>query len=131
MLGSSLRRCLKKAVTVMMAAVVSFVAVARGEVLCLCNEDPDDCGHACHTCGAPAQDGLSGGDDCLHLDVASVELSLPGEDVRIPFVDAMPDLPPVVGAVTVSAAEVPPLATSPPPRVSTFCACSIRLFPRS
>lgn len=121
---------MRKAAAVLMTAVVSFVAVGRGEVLCLCDEDPDDCGHACHECGAPVSDGISGGEDCLHLDVASADLVVTEEGVRLPCVSAMPETPSFAVVVAPSAPEVSPCATSPP-RVPSFCSYSHRLFPRS
>ena len=121
---------MRKAAAVLMTAVVSFVAVARGEVLCLCDEDPDDCGHACHECGAPVSDGISGGEDCLHLEVASADLVVAKEGVRLPCVSAMPEAPAFVVVMAPPVSEVPLRATSPP-RLPMFCSYSHRLFPRS
>ena len=114
-----------------MMAVASFVAVARGSVLCLCDEDPDDCGHACHECGRPATDGIAHADDCLHLDVAAVDLVSVGGGVRLPVVSFASRA--ILASVVLSSVglEVEPCATSPPPWLFVFTSYSTRLFQRS
>lgn len=127
-----LGRRMKKTAAIVMVAVVSFVAVARGEVLCFCDEDPDDCGHACHACGAHATDGISAmEDDCLHLDLSTDDLVFDDGRVQLPIVGAVP---PAFPARIVQASfepEVVPRATSPPGARSRYSSYSIRLFPRS
>ena len=122
----------KRFAVIVMMAVASFVAVARGSVLCLCDEDPDDCGHACHECGGgPTSDGISHAENCLHLEVAAVDLATADGGVRLPIVFhalraiAQPVVLPTVGS------DVVPCATSPPPWPSGYSSYSTRLFPRS
>lgn len=122
---------MRKTAAALMAAVASLVAVARGEVLCLCDEDPDDCGHACHECGVPVPDGVADADACLHLEIASPDVVAADDGDILPTV--------VGGSVTaIPIAMAPRLApvvipreTSPPPRLPVYCSYSIRLFPRS
>lgn len=117
-----------------MAAVASFVAVARGEVLCLCDEDPDGCGEPCHECheGEPSHtDGLSEPDTCAHLDLSATDLTRSEVKVRLPTAELAP-LPAVLAPVTVSRRRVSiPCQTSPPDKSRTFCRFSFRLMPRS
>ncbi len=115
----------------MMMAVASFVAVSRGSVLCLCDEDPDDCGHACHECGRPATDGIASEDHCLHLDVTAVDLASVGGGVRLPVVFFAPRTIPQVAVLSTAGSDVVPCATSPPPGLSAYSSYSARLFPRS
>jgi len=124
-------RRVRKAAVVVMAAVASFVAVARGAELCLCDEDPDDCGQVCHECGVPVPDGVSESEDCLHLDVSAADLALADNDVRLPVVWFAPvAIPPDVHFAAFEC-EVLPRATGPPLECPVFCRYSIRLFPRS
>lgn len=124
------RRLATDAVTVITAAVLSFVSVARGEVLCLCDEDPDGCGTVCHECGPAVPDGLSEYDDCLHLGIGAVDLI------------ACDDAPEVVGGpavfVPVHVPAVPPPSVrrpvpcaASPPLSCWYRSYSIRLFQRS
>ena len=124
------KRTRRFAAAVMMA-VASFVAVARGSVLCLCDEDPDDCGHACHECGRPTTDGIAHADDCLHLDVTAVDLALAAGGVRLPLVFLVPRAIPQCVVLSTIGSDVVPCATSPPPRPSVYRSYSTRLFPRS
>ena len=67
---------------------------------CLCDEDPDDCGHACHVCveertsaidacGGCGHSHLSSADeDCHHLTIEAGDLTLASGDVTIPVVIA-------------------------------------------
>ena len=67
---------------------------------CLCDEDPDDCGHVCHvcveertpavdTCGGCGHDHLTAADeDCHHLTIEAGDLTLVSGDVAIPMVAA-------------------------------------------
>ena len=67
---------------------------------CLCDEDPDDCGHACHVCveertsaidacGGCGHSHLSAADeDCHHLTIEAGDLTLASGDVTIPVVIA-------------------------------------------
>ena len=116
---------------VVMMAVASFVAVARGSVLCLCDEDPDDCGRACHECGRPRTDGIAHADDCLHLDFTAVDLASAAGGVRLPVVFFAPRAIPQVVVLSTVGSDVVPCATSPPPWPSVYSSCSTRLFPRS
>lgn len=115
----------------MMMTVASFVAVARGSVLCLCDEDPDDCGHACHECGRPMTDGIARADDCLHLDVAAIDLASADGGVRLPVVFFAPRAIPPSVVLSSFGHDVVPCATSPPPGLSVYSSYSTRLFPRS
>ena len=115
----------------MMMAVASFVAVARGSVLCLCDEDPDDCGRACHECGRPRTDGIAHADDCLHLDFTAVDLASAAGGVRLPVVFFAPRAIPQSAVLSTVVSDVVPCATSPPPWPSVYSSCSTRLFPRS
>ena len=116
---------------VVMMAVASFVAVARGSVLCLCDEDPDDCGRACHECGRPRTDGIAHADDCLHLDVTAVDLASVGGGVRLPVVCFAPRAIPQIVVASSVGSDVVPCATSPPSWSSVYRSYSSRLFPRS
>ena len=121
----------KRFAAVVMMAVASFMAVARGSVLCLCDEDPDDCGHACHECGGPTSDGISCAEVCLHLDVAAVDLAVADGGVQLPIVFfARKEIPPSV-VLSSFGPDVVPCATSPPPWLSFYSTYSARLFPRS
>lgn len=122
---------MREAAAVVMAAVASFVAVARGAELCLCDEDPDGCGHACHECGVPAPDGLSDGDGCLHLDVPSIDLASSDPVVRLSGVWLAPVVIPRDVCVAAFEQAVLPRAAGPPPDLPVFCRYSIRLMPRS
>lgn len=124
------RRTRRFAAIVMMA-VASFVAVARGSVLCLCDEDPDDCGHACHECGRPTSDGIASEDHCLHLDVSAVDLASADGAVRLPVVFFAPQAIPQTVVLSTVGSDVVPCATSPPPWTSAYRSYSARLFPRS
>ena len=67
---------------------------------CLCDEDPDDCGHACHVCveertsaidacGGCGHSHLSSADEhCHHLTIEAGDLTLVSGDVAIPMVAA-------------------------------------------
>ena len=67
---------------------------------CLCDEDPDDCGHACHVCveertsaidacGGCGHSHLSAADeDCHHLTIEAGDLTLASDDVAIPKIAA-------------------------------------------
>ena len=116
---------------VVMMAVASFVAVARGSVLCLCDEDPDDCGRACHECGRPMTDGIAHADDCLHLDFTAVDLASAAGGVRLPVVFFAPRAIPQTAVLSTVVSDVVPCATSPPPGLSVYSSYSTRLFPRS
>ena len=122
---------MRKAAAVVMAAVASFVAVARGAELCLCEEDPDGCGHACHECGVPVPDGVSESDACLHLDIPSVDLASSDPVVRLPSVWLVSAAIPHVVRFAAFELEVLPRAAGPPPELPAFCRYSIRLMPRS
>ena len=122
---------MREAAAVVMAAVASFVAVARGAELCLCDEDPDGCGHACHECGVPAPDGLSDGDECLHFDVSSVDLASSDPVVRLSGVWLAPVAIPHDVRFAALELEALPCATGPPLDLSAFCRYSLRLMPRS
>ena len=124
------RRTRRFAAIVMMA-VASFVAVARGSVLCLCDEDPDDCGHACHECGRPTPDGIASEDHCLHLDVSAVDLAPADGAVRLPVVFFAPQAIPQTVVLSTVGSDFVPCATSPPPWTSAYRSYSTRLFPRS
>ena len=121
----------KRFAVIVMMAVASFVAVARGSVLCLCDEDPDDCGHACHECGRPATDGIAHADDCLHLDVAAVDLASVDGGVQLPVVFPAPRAIPQAVVLSSVGHDVVPCATSPPSGLSVYRSYSTRLFPRS
>ena len=68
---------------------------------CLCDEDPDGCGHACHVCveertsaidacGGCGHSHLSSVDeDCHHLTIEAGDLTLASGDVTIPTVAAL------------------------------------------
>ena len=122
---------MRKAAAVVMAAVASFVAVARGSELCLCDEDPDGCGHACHECGVPAPDGVSDGDGCVHLDVPSIDLASSDPVVRLSGVWLAPVAIPHDVRFAAFELEGFPRAIGPPPDLPAFCHYSIRLMPRS
>lgn len=119
------------AVTVFTVAVLSFVSVARGEVLCLCDEDPDGCGTACHECVPVVPDGLSECDGGLHLGIGAVDLipcdgssGVVGETVLFMSV-------PVTTVTSESVRLAVRCAASPPSTRCGYCLYSIRLFPRS
>ena len=122
---------MRKAAAVVMAAVASFVAVVRGAELCLCDEDPDGCGHACHECGVPEPDGLSDGDGCLHLDVSPVDPAPADTGVRLPVVRLAPMAVPYEVRLVAFEMEALPRAVGPPLELPAFCRYSIRLMPRS
>ena len=88
-------RGIKRAATVALATVLAFFVVGRGAYLCLCEEDPDGCGHACHECGTLSTDGLDAGEDCFHIELPAVDLAVVDNDVSLPV--------PVVAAIAVPA----------------------------
>ena len=110
----------------------SIFVVGRGAYLCLCEEDPDGCGHACHECGTLSTDGLDAGEDCFHIELPAVDLAVVDNDVSLPVpvvaAFAVPEQPPVPLATRDG---VPPCETSPPFRQSGYCSYSNRLYPRS
>ena len=125
-------RGIKRAATVALAAAMAFFVVGRGAYLCLCDEDPDGCGHICHECGTPSADGLGAGEDCFHIELPAVDLAVVDNDVSLPVpvvaAFAVPAPPPVALATRDG---VPPCETSPPFRQPGYCSYSNRLYPRS
>lgn len=125
-------RGVKKAAVVALAVAMSFFVVGRGAYLCLCDEDPDGCGHACHECGTPQTDGLSAGDDCLHLELPAADLAVADKGVSLPLpVAASFEVPAAPPVPSVTHNGVPPCETSPPCRRCGYCCYSNRLYPRS
>ena len=110
---------------------------------CLCDEDPDDCGHACHVCveertpavddcGGCGHDHLSAADeDCHHLTIEAGDLTLVSSDVAIPTVAALIAFP----AADCRNAFLPSVAfydsTAPPDSGGCYRTYSIRLNPLS
>lgn len=113
------------------AALVAFAAVARGAELCLCNPDPDNCGHVCHDCGASAPAGISHAEGCHHLAFAAIDVE--NADAVVPLPSApQPQAFAVARGVGPLEREVPvPCAASPPERVFSICRSICRLCPRS
>ena len=110
---------------------------------CLCDEDPDDCGHACHVCveertsaidacGGCGHSHLSSADeDCHHLTIEAGDLTLVSGDVAIPTVAA----PIAFIAVDCRGNALPTYAlfdsTAPPDSGGCYRSYSIRLKPLS
>ena len=122
---------MRKAAAVVMAAVAFSVAAVRGAELCLCDEDSDGCGQACHECGVPASDGVSDDGGCLHLDGSSVDPAPANTGVRLPVVWFSPVAVPYDVRLAVSEPESLPCAIGPPSELPAFCRYSVRLMPRS
>lgn len=124
---------MRKCAAVVMASVVSFVAVVRGEALCFCDEDPDDCGQACHECGTSVPEGLCESQGCQHLEL-TIDLAMTDDGVALTSTDDATSAPlltvllhPFGNGFAVLRTTSPPL-----PRLeSPYCSCSSRLFPRS
>lgn len=120
-----------RAVAAFAAAVVGFAAVARGAELCLCEDDPDGCGHACHECGAPMPDGFTSADSCHHLDFDCADLSVSDTSVALPEVPALSvAVEPLALSVRRTGILVP-CATAPPGLTSYGCSRLRLLCPRS
>ena len=110
---------------------------------CLCDEDPDGCGHACHVCveeRAPAGDACGGcghdhlssaDEDCHHLTIEAGDLALVSGDVTIPTVAALI----AFIAVDCRGNALPTYAlfdsTAPPDSGGCYRSYSIRLNPLS
>lgn len=110
---------------------------------CLCDEDPDDCGHACHVCveeRAPAGDACGGcghdhlssaDEDCHHPTIEAGDLTLVSSDVTIPTVAAL------IAFIAVDCRNASPSAvvfadsTAPPDPGGCYRSYSIRLNPLS
>ena len=110
---------------------------------CLCDEDPDDCGHACHVCveeRTPAVDACGGcghshlssaDEDCHHLTIKAGDLTLASGDVTIPVVAAP------IAFIAVDCRNASPSAvvfadsTAPPDPGGCYRSYSIRLNPLS
>ena len=122
---------MRKVSAVVMAAVAFSVAAVRGSELCLCDEGPGECGHACHEGDAPASDGVTDGGGCLHLDVSSVDPAPADTGVRLPVVWFAPVAVPYDVRPAVSEPGSLPRATGPPSGLPAFCRYSVRLMPRS
>lgn len=124
-------RCVKKTSAVVMMAAMSFVVAARGEVLCLCDDDPDDCGRKCHECGHAKPDGLVVDDDCFHLEIDTGDIATADDGVRLPDVGAAPIPRALLESAVLTKRDSIAYETSPPFRLATYCSYSVRLFPRS
>lgn len=124
-------RLMGKTAVVVMTALMALVVVARGEALCLCDEDPDGCGRACHECGEPLPDGSSESEDCLHIGFAACDLA--PSDVSVRWTPVAEGPLECVPEVSVLLRKTPPVRreTSPPPWIPSYCSYSFRLFPRS
>ena len=96
------------------AAVIGFAAVARGAELCLCDPDPDGCGHACHECGAAVPDGISHDEGCHHLEFGATDLTVADTSVALPVLMAASVLPPLPIAWPVPRKALVPDAAGPP-----------------
>ena len=110
---------------------------------CLCDEDPDDCGHACHVCveertsavdacGGCGHDHLSAADeDCHHLSIEAGDLTLASGDVAIPMVTAPIAFSAVDCRNASPSAVVFADSTAPPDPGGCYRSYSIRLNPLS
>lgn len=136
-----------KAITVAAASLcVALVLVGRDAEFCLCEPDPDGCGHACHVCtdgsavhavpAVPASFGDSmseAADDCRHVHVFAGDLLC--TDGRV-VPSAAPEVIPaaIPGSVLTVRSEhgrVLP-STAPPERGGDLYVNVVtRLFPRA
>ena len=128
-----------------MTAALAMLSVCLPGSLrfCLCDEDPDGCGRACHVCvedrmpavddcGGCGHDHLSAADeDCQHLTIEAGDLTLASGDVAIPRIAA----PIAFIAVECRNASLPSVvsvdSTAPPDSGGLYRSYSIRLNPLS
>ena len=80
---------LRKLVALVAAGCMAFAAICCGRTLCLCSDDPDECGEPCHVCCEEAPDGLSASETCLHfsldaMDFCSEETSVTTAGENVP-----------------------------------------------
>lgn len=116
----------------LMAAVALFIAFARGSVICFCNDDPDDCGHACHECGHSYPDGISAGEACHHLDLSTLDVTNDGEGDTLPVLSHVTAMAFTLDVILFAhASQIKPCAASPPLGCALYCSYSTRLFPFS
>lgn len=93
---------------------------------CLCDSDPDNCGHECHDCAAPQSD------ECTHLALDLEEFTLPSKD-PLPVLPLF--TPPRYDFCTLAALDTRiaprPKAASPPTRRGQYLSYSTRTNPLS
>ena len=110
---------------------MAFVATCGEHIVCLCSDDPDGCGEACHVCGEVFPDGLSATDPCNHFSFSSVDFWTKDESVRAADAAYVPCTPYQVRMVEVFSARPPCLdwarsTTAPPGRCSDSALFRVR-----
>lgn len=122
----AIRRAINTA-TNFMAVLLAAIFLAGPVSFCLCDEDPDNCGEACHDCSESTDE------DCEHATIDVDDFTLSHNDDNIINLDCQPD------AVTdfystpgLMARQISrPSATSPPFRSWAYTSYSKRLNPIS
>ena len=115
------------AVMIAMAVVSSFVCCTRGMAICLCDDDPDNCGEACHECHDEHSE-----EECIHLEFSAVDQNVATTTIsfQLPEFCLMRSVEPNFRIVKFFSKSVN--STAPPlsPQ-DTFLSYSLRLMPRS
>lgn len=122
----AIRRAINTA-TNFMAVSLALLFLAGPVSFCLCDEDPDNCGEACHDCSESTDE------DCEHATIDVDDFTLSHNDDNIINLDYQPD------AVTdfystpgLMARQISrPVAASPPFRSWAYTSYSKRLNPLS
>lgn len=112
--------------------------------VCLCDEDPDGCGRACHVCveerpaavttdcaGTAESASLSAAEDCRHLVIEVGDLSSSADEVQIPMVAATVDFSSVACRRLSPPGALRFDSTAPPDSGGCYRTYSTRLNPLS
>lgn len=110
-----------------MAVLLATIFLAGPVSFCLCDEDPDNCGEACHDCSESTDE------DCEHTTIDVDDFTLSHNDDNIINVDYIPDaLADFYSLNNLKARQISrPSATSPPFRSWAYTSYSKRLNPLS
>lgn len=110
-----------------MAVLLAAIFLAGPVSFCLCDEDPDNCGEACHDCSEPIDE------DCEHTTIDIDDFILSHNDDNIINVDCQPDIvADFYSTLRLKARQIlRPSATSPPFRSWAYTSYSKRLNPLS
>lgn len=110
-----------------MAVMLAAIFLAGPVSFCLCDEDPDNCGEACHDCSESTDE------DCEHTTIDVDDFTLSHNDDNIINIDyqyeAVADF---YSPLSLKAQQISrPSATSPPFRSWAYTSYSKRLNPLS
>ena len=107
-----------------MAVVLAAIFLAGPVSFCLCDEDPDNCGEACHDCSESTDE------DCEHTTIDVDDFPLSHNIINIDYqFEAVADF---YSTLSLKARQISrPSATSPPFRSWAYISYSKRLNPLS